>query len=215
MRNHIIILIIACLLLSICRVSTASLAITEIMFSTHYPDSNPDQYWWELTNLGSDVINLNGYSWDDSSAQPGEFIFPNMNIVPSESIIILQHSATVSDFESVWGLAPGSIQILVPLDFGVSAFPGFSINDTINIFSPSPDNNLVDSKSGIPGNTTQGISIEYLPGLSIRSSVPGENGAYIAPGITPDEVGSPGVVPEPCSITLLGLGGLTFIRKRQ
>ena len=83
-------IVISCLALSLdtsgCE---AKLLITEIMFaSSHSPGDSEYLYWWELINKDGAIVPLGGYSWDDNSAGPGEFVFPDVSIKPGESIII-------------------------------------------------------------------------------------------------------------------------------
>src|SRR5688572_3094222 len=74
----------------------AQLAITEVMSSasstlgTNAVGSHPD--FWELTNFGTNVIDLTDYRFNDSGGFQGATgeIFAGRTIAPGESIIFFQ-----------------------------------------------------------------------------------------------------------------------------
>src|SRR5581483_8554950 len=99
------------------------LAITEVMSSESSTSNgvaapnHPD--WWELSNFGTNDIDLSNYSWNDN-AHGGLFGadnsgFPGVIIHPNEAIIITESNSvvgTAQDFRDWWGLAPG-VQVIV------------------------------------------------------------------------------------------------------
>jgi hypothetical protein len=77
------------------------------------------------------------------------------------------------------------------------------------------------------GASGTGVSFDNLAGIGSNSqpdplistvSQVGVNGAFESfNAVTgqPNEIGSPGVVPEPASASLMGLAGLAFLRRRR
>lgn len=60
--------------------------------------------WWELTNIGSEAVNIAGYRWDDAPGDigGGPTITNAVIIQPGESIIFLE-SQTPESFRAWWG----------------------------------------------------------------------------------------------------------------
>jgi len=184
----------------------AALAITEVASTSGATEAELSGLdWWELTNTGPSSVLLNGYEWEDNNPQgPGvdTAIFPaGVTISAGESIIIHDgDSAVPAAFRSVWGLA-NTVQVLNgDLFGGNNMFSGLSSGgDQVNLY----DNmgSLVSSVT-FPGSTT-GVSFEWdTQGNSRGLSVVGEFGAYSAAG---GRIGSPGAVPEPATIALVGM----------
>ncbi|MEI9865661.1 MAG: lamin tail domain-containing protein [Limisphaerales bacterium] len=109
------------------------LVITEVMSSSAGGTSD----WWELTNLGTNNVDLTGYSWRDNSA-PG-FVgatntpFTGVIIHPKESIVFAETTSgpiTADDFRTYWGMSP-SIQVIM-----VGNNPGLSSSgDSVRLWS--------------------------------------------------------------------------------
>lgn len=185
----------------------AQLVITEVM-TAEADKSHPD--WWELTDFGTNNVDLTGYSWNDDSH--GGFSgavsapFAGVIIHPNESIIFTEAGTAVNsadDFRTWWGIS-GSVQVIMITGPGLGAS-----GDTVRLWSTNLTD-LVDS-----GYNTNGLDLEQAPdflvdrvdttaannGQSLTcntnngtfgiSSTNGINGAFTA-AITAD-VGSPGV----------------------
>ena len=79
------------------------LVITEVMSnsSTNAPNHGD---WWELTNLGTFPVNLQGLRFDDNSETlAAAFTFTNdFTIAPDESLVFVE-SMTVQEFRNWWG----------------------------------------------------------------------------------------------------------------
>src|SRR5262245_28673885 len=121
------------------RQSVGQLAITEAMSSA---TSGPD--FWELTNFGTNTINLTGYKWRDSSftvANADSSPFEQLSIGPWESIIFVENKITAEQFRDWWGTTlPAGLQI-IPY---VYAGKGLSQDgDSVRLWAP--DNVLVDT----------------------------------------------------------------------
>ncbi len=100
------------------------LVISEVMSSSAGNTGD----WWELTNLGTNNIDLTGYSWRDNSA-PG-FVgatntpFTGVIIHPKESIVFAETggpATTADDFRIYWGMSPGVQVIMVGNNPGLSS----------------------------------------------------------------------------------------------
>lgn len=180
----------------------ADLVITEVMPDSLHPTlispiPDTDGDWWELTNTGTEDVNLTGYKWDDipTPATPSVSIFPPGIIIKAgESIIILEEPAeNVATWRAAWGLG-SSVQVIDRTQFsnmGGEGFSGLSLNgDEVNLYDPA--DNVVAQVSF--GAATPGRSLAFLrDGAPIMggSSVAGKHGA-VESTMNPKDVASPG-----------------------
>lgn len=209
--------------------ATPLFKITEAYAGVSGNDGTTD--WFELTNFGDMAGNIGSYYYDDDSADPSvDYVLPNFDVEPGESVIVLieglddpltpevdEEAENIATFYSFWGL-PSSVQ--------VGATDGGSLGgggDAVNVF----DGNLVLSglvDSLTYASTDAGLTgtMEDVTGMGpIAESQVGVNGAFTSVGTTGigPLVGSPGRisgVPEPASMVLMVLGavGLTLVRRR-
>jgi hypothetical protein len=190
----------------------AQLAITETMpsASTNLGPSTvvqgPD--FWELTNFGTNTIDLTGYIFNDSDAIRGgdadSATLSGVSIGAGESIILVQTGTTVvntrDDFINWWGESnlPTNLQVLFYTGNGQS-----SSGDSIVLWAPTAtsDADYVDRADF--GEAVRGHSFTYNPtnGLYGIVSSNGIAGAFKA--VTSDDEGSPGNTagPVPLKIT--------------
>lgn len=97
--------------------------ITEVLYSAE------DGEFFELTNTTNAPIDLTGWSFDDSSAEPGVFdLSPAGIVAPGQSIVVTEEA--VLDFEAAWGLAGVTI-------LGDNGGAKLGRNDTIHIYDNS------------------------------------------------------------------------------
>jgi hypothetical protein len=173
----------------------ADLIITEVMSSSGHTTYDGD--WFELTNNGTNTVNLNGYYWDDNGANGDDgAAFPNVSIAAGESIVIVDDDAeNLAAFISSWG---GGFTALSKDEFsGPDDFSGLSSGgDQIEIWDADPNTNasanLVAAASF--GAATDGVSFEWdNTGNDLGLSVVGQNGAFLSSDATPDTA-SPGHV---------------------
>ena len=178
--------------------------------------------WFELRNIGSSAVDITGWKMDDSSATfalavPIRGI---TSILAGQTIVFLEGNASGSN--------DGTIDAnFITAWFGGSAPVGFTVanygGSGVGLSAAADAVNIYDStgvlQAGVSfGASTTGFTFDNEAGLSgtiSQLSVAGVNGAFLS--FNGLETGSPGVVPEPTSIALAGLGLAAFLgfRKRQ
>lgn len=198
----------------------ATLLITEVQSNQNFVSGED---FWELTNFGASAVDLAGFTYDDSTADPSlGFTFAGpLSIAPGQSIVFVE-DMTPTAFRDWWGIGP-STEVVTFSGSGL----GLGGGDAVNLFDAS--NNLVasfnyaaagftlsngdPSLGGHAGLSAGGAEVYFSavwdPTSGIVSprytfAVAGQNGAFAA--ATGLDVGSPGVVPEPGTIAMIGLG---------
>jgi hypothetical protein len=124
------------------------LAITEVM-----SESEVLSDYWELTNFGTNAINLTGYGVGDNHGFDGRHTHSFLNVViePNESIVfVLNGDAT--EFVEIWGPSLTNRVIQQPT--------GFNINEAGEVLSLwDEQGRLVDSIEVPPA--VEGVSYTY------------------------------------------------------
>lgn len=180
----------------------AQLAITEVMSSaanTKAGVSVPQNSdFWELTNFGTNTLDLTGYKFNDDggflTARPEPF--EGLSIGPGESVLFVRNdvNATEAAVREWWGSGlPAATQIRF------YAAPGFSSGgDAVSVWDAAGA--LVDSVQY--GAATRGRSFTYdaVTGLFGTLSANGIRGAWKAE--TADDEGSPGVNAGPVPLVI-------------
>jgi hypothetical protein len=219
--DDLVIRILLTLVLTVAWTSSvrATLVITEVMPQTTAGTPGPiNGDWWELTNAGSTAINLAGYHWADTEdalggPTPQPNFFPSVVIHPGQSIIILEeNSGNEAAWRTNWGISEFvtilSTSEMIPSPGVTDTFSGLGANgDAVFVYDPS--GNLLSQY--LYGATTRGVTFEADPsGLDLGLSVIGEHFAVRAGN---RDIGSPGrsVVPEPQSLTLLGIACVCLV----
>ncbi|MFZ9206644.1 MAG: T9SS type A sorting domain-containing protein [Schleiferiaceae bacterium] len=167
---------------------TYDLAITEVMPSSNDANSAINEDWFEITNYGSSIVDLAGFSWDDNSWNPGTVVFPNVSIAPGEAIVVAQiDSANEAAFRAAWNLGPW-VQVLVNQDFA-TAQPSFSASgDGVVLFDTSAT--AIEVCRAEYTLALAGFSIEFDTACTyLGNAAVGVRGAYASTG---SDVGSPG-----------------------
>ena len=168
------------------------LAITEVMASSNQP-AGIDGDWFEVTNYGTDSIDMNGYSWDDDSRMAGTHtITSSFGIAPGESVIFLDAiHPNDSTWLYVWKQAANGLRVITKDDFGPIGFSSLSsAGDEVNLY----DNNgaLLSQVIFAGTDVTAGFSLQFdTTGTLLGNSVDGVDGAYTS-GATTSDVGNPG-----------------------
>jgi len=189
--------------------SRAQLAITEIVSSgsTNLGAALVTQKsdWWELSNFGTNTIDLNGYKWNDNAGGligADSLPFNGLSIAPGESILFVETVAGVTtneaQFRAWWGPELGSnVQIRFYVGNGLG-----SGGDGVRVWSPSAANDadVVDSIDF--GAAVRGQSYTYSTntGLFSEFSTNGISGAFKA--VETDDVGSPGINQGPVPLAI-------------
>jgi hypothetical protein len=189
--------------------ASAQLAITEAMSSasTNLGTELLLQLadYWELTNFGTNDVDLTGYRWNDNAggligADPTPFTA--LTIAAGESIIFYESNATTiasaQQFRDWWGTnLPANLKIIGYVGNGLS-----STGDGIRLWGPNAasDADVIDRIDFF--EALRGSSFTYDPqtgvfGLLSTNSV---GGAFKAE--TRDDVGSPGTTTGPVPLTI-------------
>jgi hypothetical protein len=169
-----------------------NLVITEAMAS---PSTNTMMFdrndWWELTNVGTNAVNLRGFRFDDGTANTnGAFVVTDDVIVQPGRSVVWVSDLTPEEFRRWWG------EENLPEDLSVISYPGNgfdSSGDAIYLWSAAGNDWVVaagvNDTNLIP---TMGVSLELDPLTgSVRfPSVEGERGSFRA--AEGGDIGSPG-----------------------
>ena len=221
----------AALLASVASTQAQSLIrVTEAMSSSG-TGGTPD--WIELTNLGNTVADINGWKVDDSSRAFGTSILLNgiTSIAAGESVVFFETSTTnlgsgawatdLTNFRSFWGGLSG-VQVGY---YGGSGIGLSSSGDGVAVFNSSGTEQATYVSFGA---ATAGTSFNFVydasGGLTSAAnalSVAGEYGAttvsaaWGGTGTPVSNTAGLGVVPEPSSSALLGLGTIALLGLRR
>lgn len=230
MKKTMLPILTAALLASVASTQAqALLRVTEAMSSSGV-GGTPD--WIELTNLGNTAANISGWKVDDSSRAFGTSLLLNgiTSIAAGESVVFFETPAAnltgawatdLTNFRNFWGGLSG-IQ--------VGYYGGSGIG-----LSSAGDGMIVFNSSGIEvtnyvsfGAATAGTSFNFVydasGGLTSAAnalSVAGEygattvNAAWGGTGTPVSNTAGLGVVPEPSSSVLLGLGTIALLALRR
>jgi hypothetical protein len=209
MRRKLFSLVVVLIFAAVTSIATANVVISEVMSDSSHDNgsTNDNGDWFEITNTGTTAVSLYNWEWVDDDSEHDNIAFPDITIAAGESIICLEEG-DADDWLSSWGLTGSGITVVTEDDFG--DFHGLSKKgDSILLY----DNlgALVDSFTWT--SSSEGFSTDVLAG-GVYSQV-GVNGAWASNDIDGyNDVASPGVIPEPATIALLGLGGLILRRRK-
>lgn len=204
--------------LAVASSAHAQLSITEVFVGLPGPDGTED--WFELTNVGIDPIDTGAFFYDDVSADildAGQLDSFLLNPGESAVFLVTGNSDDLVPFNDIWG--PVARVGLTNGGGGLSQDA-----DTVNLLLG--DGSVVDFLAYDDSLVSTEATMERLPGDATRISVLGENGAYESNPFFNDDigqppeflvtlVGSPGVIPAPGSLALLGLAGLVAKRRTR
>jgi hypothetical protein len=168
-----------------------SLYISEIMpnAGSNLPAAiNGD--WFEVRNDGSSSVDLNGFSWDDESANAGTHTIGTSISIPAGEAAVFLDAATadVSDWIAQWGLTANNLNVL-NLDNQFNGFSGLSSNGDA-VFLYDAEGRLISAAAYDGAAVSNGVSLEFdMNGLYLGNAASGSNGAYTS---VDGDIGSPG-----------------------
>jgi hypothetical protein len=201
----------------------AAIIISEVDPSGSSATSNTyNADWFELTNTGATAQDITGWKMDDNS-----HVFANAVALRGVTSLAPGHSVVF-----VEGLADGSTDATIDANFknfwfGGSVPAGFTIGNyggtSVGLSQTADEVNIYDAGgSEVTGvgfaAATVGVSIDNSAGVGSPTqpdpiistlSVVGVHGAFSsfnAAAGQPNEIGSPGKVPEPTTLVLGGMG---------
>lgn len=204
-------------------VASADLAITEIYTGISGADGTVD--WIEVTNNSGATVDTGNFWYDDSSADINDGgQLDSIQLGAGQSAIFLisdddapnndvDFASAITEFNSIWSY---------------SGFIGLT-NGGGGLGQGSDSANLLDSMNIVlssAGYDSSGAlaTLDYILDPSGVSSLD-VNGAYESNAFFNEDqgspnsmvtlIGSPGVVPAPGAVALLGLGGMFCARRRR
>ncbi len=204
------------------------LRITELMAAQNDFTRGSHEDWWELTNFGTNAVDLFGYRFDDftmtSSADPLPSLrhaWVNTNhiiIQPNESIVFVENMSA-EEFHRWWGWSnlPASLQIVTYVGGGYSFSSNTSDGLALWNMGATSDGDVVSwprseftfvSYSALEFPAAIGVSFTIDPedpddSCCSQFSQPGTNGAFLA--AEGGDVGSPGYIRAPTEPRLLSV----------
>ncbi len=223
--NNVALLTSAALLASLAGAANANIVITE----AHSSGSGNTTYqadWFELTNTGTSAVDITGWTVDDSSNGTVRLALRGVTTInPGQSVVFIETNTSGSNDAAVTAAFVNAWFGGLPTGFVIGTYGGSGIGlstggDAINIFEASSGPRV----TGIAfGTATTGVTFDNytaqagsttlpLPLVSTLSVV-GVNNAFTS--LTGNEVGSPGNIPTPGALALVGLAGLAAARRRR
>ncbi len=203
--------------------STSALAdfdlqITE-MWPGNEPGSNLTADWFEVTNFGDTAWTAatdGALFFDDDSQDPtvADLMSGVATLAPGESAVFIDDADT-SEFETVWGALPG-------VQKGIYAGSGLGGGgDGVTLFLDAGSDgvtagDIIDFESYPDADANGGQSWDV--GLGAFSTVGNASGAFqslVANDAGQFGVASPGAIPEPTSLAILGAAGLLLGTRRR
>lgn len=202
---------------AISGLASADVYVSEIYSGLSGDDGTSD--WFEVTWNGAGTFDTGTLYYEDDSMDPlnaGALDSFILNTGESAVFLIDSGAADIADFLNIWGAVS---------NVGLAAGGGGLGQGGDGVFlydGNSAGANLVTSQSFNDGHNTSLATWEFDGLGGAQYSVVGVNGAYESasffndnyPGEQATLVGSPGAVPAPGVIALLGLGGI-FASRRQ
>ncbi len=202
--------------------ATPLFRVTEAYTGISGDDGTPD--WFEVTNFGTTTGDTGTLIYDDESADIADAgALSSILLAPGESAVFLIEGLAfdVGSFETIWGsgiavgvttggggLGGGDDAVNIATDeAGV-----FTVVDTLTYTASGGRQTLSDPT----GLGPLGLSALGQPGV-IESNAFFNDNASVG-GLTDNQTtlfGSPGVVPEPASLALVGIGALAVLRRRR
>ncbi len=199
-------------LAGVASIASADLMITEVYAGVDGEDGTAD--WFEVVNTGNSTIDLGEFAYeDDSAVSSGQSAIASLVLGAGQVAIVLADAdaSDISEFQNLWNYS-GLITHTNGDGGGLSQ--GGDVVNIINILSQDIEASVV-----FPNTGGAFASVDFT-GANPFLSVIGVNGAYESNvfGDVGEErtlIASPGTIPAPGAVALLGLGGLVGARRRR
>jgi hypothetical protein len=186
------------------------LEVTEVM-ALAFPDCVHED-WFEVTNRGTNGVNLLGYRFADRFTLEGSRVVSEPVVVnPGQSAIFVERMSA-DEFRRWWGaerLPPG-LPIITYVGLGFS-----DQGDELYLWSPGAEDEYDPHTISMSyAGVTPGVSIDFSKRIFAEDSVAGHGGAFVAAEC--GDVGSPGYLtnPPPRFVTISREGTATTLRWR-
>lgn len=218
-------------LVPMCALVAAASAHGAIVISEVHPSGSGNSTYqadfFELTNTGASDVSISGWRMDDNSNGTAQVDLRGVSSIPAgKSIIFIEDDGTGANdntlrtnFINAWfgGSAPAGFTMGF---YGGSGVGLSTTSDAVNIFDSIANGNA--RITGVAfGASTTGVTFDNAAGLGSASlplptistlSAAGVNSAFLSPG---GETGSPGSVPEPSTVALVGCALFAMASRRR
>lgn len=169
--------------------------------------------WFELTNVGTNPVDITGWKFDDSSNSFASAVILSgiTSIGAGESVIFIEGATVNSQFRPTWFGAnpPTNLQIGNYTGSGVALSTS---GDAVNIYNSSGSlqaNVVFGASPSGPFATFDNSALLNSATISLLSAV-GVNGAFIAVNSS-SEIGSPGRINAPTTPAAAAPGPLPLL----
>jgi len=205
-----------------------AVVINEVLGST----TSTDTEFIELYNTGPTDVDLTGWTielWESDFLIPGLVpgtqdggspyaldISANGTIIPAGGYALLANAEAQTAFNVVADITlqnnaieNSSYTMLLKDDLG-------NIINSVFVRDDDPDDQANDGTNIIVPDLTVGPDGSFLPAGFTRDTPGGATVSILefSPKPAPSATPTPGLIPEPASLALLGLGGLAMLRRR-
>lgn len=201
--------LVPALLAALCTLAAparAALVVTEVMSSGSVAD------WFELTNTGSSVVDLNGYTMDDSSFAVGSSVpmAGVVSIAPGESVLFVEGTATTAaNLRASWAGCVTNVRMGSYTGSGVGLSSG---GDGVAVFDGGGQEQSRQTFGGATTNVTFFFTANNSAATLSANGVQGasscaSNSNVGSPGRSDGSVTAPGA---PAVAAATGVGATAF-----
>jgi hypothetical protein len=184
------------------------LRFTEVMALPSDGEDNQHFDWFELTNFGTNAVDLTGWRFSDEPSFAGAFTITNTLVVQSGECVVFAERLNLAFFRAWWGWEslPATLQVCEYSGFGLGAF-----GETLFLWNPAATDRFDYTSTLSWAAAIPGVSFicerQCAEGFgcvdeATAYSVAGEGGAFHA--VEGGHVGSPGYLVNP-SINILSI----------